>query len=91
MSELNDAIDASKIKIRFECQDSDGKWHSTNLELGKGSFKLVRSRDITDEHLEMLRQGKDVEVNARFDLKVEFTTVIKSEDQQKTGLIMRGI
>lgn len=75
-------VEGKNVRVLIEWEDAEGKRQSQVWTMEKCKYEINPTRNVTPDHVELLRQGKEVQVRSSLDLKVEYVTTLKGEENR---------
>jgi len=75
-------VDSKNVRLVLEWEDLEGKPQSLRWEIDAARLTYNENRNITPDHLELLKTGTDVKARATLDVKLEYTSTVKADEKK---------
>ena len=74
--------DAKNVKLVLEWEDAEGKPQSVRWEVDQAKVVHNETRNITPDHVELLKNGVDVKARACLEIKMDYVATVKAEEKK---------
>jgi len=74
--------DLKNVKLLLEWEDADGKTQAVRWEVDAAKVVHTENKNLTQDHLELLKNGVDVRARATLELKMEYLSIVKGEEKK---------
>ena len=74
--------DLKNVRLVLEWEDSDGNPQSVRWAVDQAKVVHTETKNLTDDHVELLKNGVDVKARASLELKMEYLSTVKGEEKK---------